>query len=100
MRKPKPPTPLRVSATLRTAAFRASSGLGAEGYRVSWNDSHPANQSVRVEFCTPNDGTSRGLLEATALRDRALIAMAATLRHKGWQVIPMDRPSHLLVKGA
>ena len=87
MRKPKPPTLLRVSATLRTAAFRAL-GNGDEGYRVSWSHDRTA---VRVEF----QAASEDLPVADALA-----LMAQTLRHKGWQVTPMDRPACLLVKAA
>ena len=87
MRKPKPPTPLRVSATLRTAAFRAATGRRDEGYRVSWYNE--VAETVRVEF----QAASEDLPVADAL-----VLMAQTLRYKGWQVTPMDRPACLLVK--
>lgn len=88
MRKPKPPTPGSVSATLRYAGFRAI-GDGDEGYEVTWHaaDSSPAG-GVRVKFhdWTESWAGSDALGLAAANEADALVKMAVALRHKGWQV--------------
>lgn len=97
MRKPKPPTPGSVSATLRTAGFRAI-GDGDEGYEVRRHGGTPA-AGVRVSFhdWTENWAGADALEQAAANEADALVKMAATLRHKGWQVDEL--PGHLVVRG-
>lgn len=89
---PKQPTPASVSATLRTAGFRASRreqrGAGmawTEGYMVA---RHGYTPCVAVEFVA-GDGDS------TILAD-ALTKMTAALRHKGWLV--RQYPDFLVVE--
>ena len=84
MGKPKPPTPASVSATLRTAGFRASPKASTqEGYRVGGNDA----LTVWVGFTSDDP----------AVRADALVKMGATLSRKGWAV-STERADLLLVR--
>lgn len=86
MRRPKPPTPGSVSATLRHHGFRAI-GDGDEGYEVQPVSDTPAD-GVRVLFhdWTESWAGSNALEEAARNEAAALVKMAAALRRKGWQV--------------
>ena len=84
MNKPKPPSPRSVSATLRTAGFRAI-GDGDEGYEVAWWRDDPAAGQVHVSYCDyRGDGTSAAVDEARELEHKALTSMGDALRRKGW----------------
>jgi hypothetical protein len=94
MRKPKPPTPRSVSATLRTAGFRAI-GAGTEGYEVAWHGDGPGVHLVFI--ADDGDDSTAAHVVADRLRDEALVSMAATLRRKGWHV--EQRYAYLIVTG-
>lgn len=103
MRKPKPPTPRSVSATLSAADFRARRDGRAEGYEVEWSlDDPPTGVVVDFEPDWGDDSTT-AMAAAEALRFTALHQMAAVLRRKGWTVTaeqPGSRLMFLLVKEA
>ena len=101
-RKQKPPTPRSVSATLRAAGFKAI-GDGDEGYEAAWFGAYPATAAgvVHVRFCAyRGDGTSAAIDEARELEHKALAAMAAVLRHKGWAAEERESGTYLIVKEA
>jgi hypothetical protein len=87
MRKPKPPSPRSVSATLAAAYFRATridaANMRTEGFQTEW----APGTGVRVRFATDDP----------ALRDVALSKMAGTLRRKGWQVSQREDRTYLTV---
>jgi|HubBroStandDraft_6_1064221.scaffolds.fasta_scaffold1489272_2 hypothetical protein len=87
----KPPTPQRVSATLRTAGFGAAGPRRDEGYKVAWHGYTPC---VAVKFAVRDAGEA----EAASLFADALTKMAAALRQKGWLV--RQYPAFLVVEEA
>lgn len=93
MGTPKPPSPQRVSATLRAADFRAANSRRPEGYGVAAENA----RAVRVDFHVAEDGS-----KADQLHREALDKMARVLRRKGWQVVQFrgdvnDRSRYLIV---
>lgn len=76
-RKPAPPTPRSVSATLRAADFRSSirphARTRSEGFLVGRDD----ERTVWVRFVADDPD----------LREVAMTKMSTTLSHKGWLVI-------------
>lgn len=83
MRKPKPPTPRSVSATLAAADFRAWNQYRAEGFQAEWAPGIGA--IVLVRFVTDDAG----------MRSVALSKMAGRLRYKGWAAQRYE--DHLIV---
>lgn len=99
MSKPKPPSPRSVSATLRTAGFRAI-GDGDEGYEVGPYGG-PGSGTVHVTFRSyRGDGSGAAIDAALAFELEALASMMATLRHKGWAAEPSVPPAYLIVRAA
>lgn len=83
MSKPKPPSPRSVSATLRTAGFKAI-GDGDEGYICAWFRDIPGS-AVHVSFhAYCGDGSAAAGDEARELENKALASMGDALRRKGW----------------
>ena len=98
---PKPPTLVSVSATLRTAEFRAHRDGRTEGYEVERSLVDPG--AVIVDFSPDwGDDSTEAHRAGEALRIEALDKMAAVLRRKGWAVTaagaPHRPPMFLLVK--
>jgi hypothetical protein len=81
--KPKPPTPARVSATLRAHDFRACRDGRDEGFQVEW--SQGPGSAVRVGFEAVT----------TEIHDLAMRTMTTILQRKGWDVRDVG---YLLVK--
>ena len=100
MNEPQPPTPRSVSATLRTAGFRAI-GDADEGYDAGWCGGDPGSGAVHVSYHSwRGDGTGAAIDAALAATLEALASMTATLRNKGWAVEPSVPRACLIVKEA
>lgn len=100
-RKPKPPEPRNVSATLRAAGFRAFTEDRGEGYDVMWWN-EPDGMDVYVAFTVDYGDLGMEACEAAdKLRATAITGMASTLRRKGWQVEERGTVDpYLIVRGA
>ena len=98
MSKPYPPSPRSVSATLRTAGFRAI-GDGDEGYEAAWFRDDPASGAVHVSFHRWRP-SGAPLDEARELERKALASMGDTLRRKGWAAEERDGGTWLIVTEA
>jgi len=86
MRRPKPPTPRSVSATLRAAGFRSYTDDRDDGYGVMWWDDEERT-AVYIAFTVGfGDGGAEAVEAADKLHATAIAGMASALRRKGWQV--------------